>query len=612
MAQIPEHQPIVKSPVESMSGIPSNEDPDVKLVLDLFSSAKQYKDEITQDWDKRWQFYNDQQWDAKRPKNRSDASINIIKIAIQTMLPILTDARPGFNVLPEEPTDFEFAKALGMVTESWWLNSDMDQTLVETIMDSMIYDAGIMKVMWDPDLLNGIGDIRVDVIDPRDIYLPPTARDFNKGCTYVIQKIKKPVGELRRKFPEHKDKIKADTTESSQDTFDSGDKSSTGINSVTLVSPVDRKSDLAQKSTSSTSTDTRQECTILECWIDDDTVEEYEVEKDDGTKEQGTKEKYPNGRLITILPSKKLLLQSSENPYKHGLKPFVRIVDGILPRRFWGDGEVKQLMSVQQQLNKVLANIIDYMNFTSNPLWLVETGSGLDTSKITNTYGLILKVNDGGINKVKREIPPPLPQYIISFYEQLKSAADSISGIHDVTQGRKPAGVTAASAIETLQEAAQTRIRLKERNLQTSLSQLGRQVVQLIMQYYTQPRVARITNSQAYPEFFDFYVEPQDDGTVRFNKREWNYNENTEQYVPDIKWQQSETSKGVFDVKVLSGTALPYAKATRSQLALQLFDRKALDVESLLDTLEWPDKSKVLNKLQEQNQQQAQQGQPPA
>ena len=42
---------------------------------------------------------------------------------------------------------------------------------------------------------------------------------------------------------------------------------------------------------------------------------------------------------------------------------------------------------------------------------------------------------------------------------------DTISGIHDITQGRNPSGVTAAKAISALQEASQQIIRAKEREV---------------------------------------------------------------------------------------------------------------------------------------------------
>lgn len=586
--------PIEKAASNAKSGASTTLDPDVKLVLDLLDQGKKSKDAITADWDERWDFVNDKQWRQPRPKNKSDAVFNVIKITLQTKLPILTDAQPGFNVIPEEPSDYEFAELLSKVTESWWDRSCLNQSVVEVLMDSMIYDAGFFKVTWNPELDDGIGNVEVTVIDPRDIYVPEDARDFNKQCPWTIQLMNKTVGELKRKFPEFADQITPDSDQSSSQNKE------TSINntSVTIVSPVDQKGNLDNKPPT-TIADPRKTCQVAECWIDDEALIEFQEENPDThVMETKYKKAFPRGKLITILVNKKLKLQAIENPYKHGQKPFVRFVDTILPRKFWGDSEVRPLMSIQKVINKVLANIVDYMNYASNPIWIVSKNSGIDTDRITNSYGLVLKTLD--VNSVKRDIPPPIPSYVMDLYNMMVKASEAISGVHDVTQGRKPPGVTAAAAIETLQEASQTRIRLQERNLQGSLSQLGRIVISLMMQYYDKPRVARITGSSQWPEYFDFYVEELPEDKVRYNKRGYTFNKDSKKYVAEPNYTQGQPSKGIFDVKVLSGTSLPFAKTQRSNLALKLFESQAIDQEELLKTLEWPNTEQLLTRLQKQ------------
>jgi hypothetical protein len=451
----------------------------------------------------------------------------------------------------------------------------------------MIYDAGIVKITWDKELLDGIGDVKWDVIDPRDIYIPPQARDFDKDCPWVIQLTKRSVGELKIMFPQHAQRIKPDSEQKTTEEIK-------GISTdITIVSPIDKKTNNPSNPMPSQTTDDRALATVAECWLEDTSLEEYEEEN-----EVKFKKRFPKGKVITVLPYQKLLLQAVENPYRHGKKPFVRFVDTLLPRKFWGEGEVKDLMGLQRIINKVLSIIIDYMNFMGNPIWKVGKGTGVDPNKLTNQIGLILEINEGKLGEVQRDIPPPLPQYIISFYDMMIRASETTSGSSEITQGRKPVGVTAASAIETIQEASQTRIRLKERNLQVSLSQAGRFVIALMMQYYTSPRVARITGKQIWPEYFEFYVEDlPEENKVKYTKKGYKFDETQNRYIEDALVEG--ISKGVFDVKVLSGTSLPFAKAQRSNIAFKLFDSKVIDPEELLTTLEWPDKEKVLKRIQD-------------
>lgn len=596
-----EHQaPISTSQQVTPDKQPKKDQAEIKMVLDLLRDGKAAKSDVSKDWDTYWEFFNDEQWGKKRPANKSNASLNIIKVTINSLLPILTDAKPGFNALASDPTDHQFAQIVSQLTESWWEKKELNSVLIEVLMDAMIYSAGIMKVTWDKDSEMGIGEVKTEVIDPREIYVPYNARDFDRNCPWVIHLMNKPIGELKRKFPNKADVITGDSKK------DDSEKESSKTK-VTLVSPVDQEPSVKNQSTEDSANDIREEALVAECWMDSEAIEEYwEENKETGEKEKKFKKKYPQGKVITILVNKKILLSEVKNPYNHGKKPFIRFIDTIIPRRFWGEGEAKPLLSTQKLLNKTLANIVDYMNMTSNPWIITEKGNGVNINRLTNSYGLVIQTNADKINTIKRDIPPPLPPYIKDFYNTLREAAETISGASDITQGRRPIGITAAAAIETVQEAAHTRVRLKERNLQVSLGQLGRMVIALMMQYYTAPRVTRITGKDGWPEYFEFFVEPLEDGNIRFNKTSYEWDEENQKYIVNEKVQQGKPSKGIFDIKVLSGTSLPFAKAQRSNLALRLHEAAAIDQEELLESLEWPNKEDVLRRMQEKAEADAQ------
>ena len=563
----------------------------VKMCLDLFEQARQARASVDADWPKRWDFYTGKQWDAKRPAYRAKPVLNIIRETIQAMLPLLTDNRPGFNVIPAEPSDYEFATIMSDLEESWWDKADMDHTLIEWIMDSMVFDAGILKVVWDPTAEDNAGDVAVSVVNPSDLYVPFGARDFTKDCSYVVQRCVKTVGELRAQFPDKAHLIKCD----SEDQSNSNIQNNMSTDTI-LVSPVDKKgpSELARNS----QPDQRKTSTVYEFWLDDETTEQQEITNEDGTKETQTKKTYPNGRLITIQINGKVLLQDTANPYKHKRKPFVRLVDKILPRQFWGEGECKVLMDQQRIINKVMGNVIDYTTLMANPTWLTENGNGVDPEKLTNAYAQIIQVQAGKLNTIKRDVPPAMQSGMLDLLQFMLNQGQRISGVTEMSQGRSQQGVTAAAAIQSLQEAAQTRIRLMERNMGVSLGQLGYQVMSLMMQFYTEPRVARITNKEnTWPKYFEFFVEDNGDGTVKYNKRDYNYDEPTKRYTPG-DWQTGET-KGVMDIKVLAGTSLPFAKTQRANVAFRLYDSKAIDVEELLDALDWPNKEKLMERLRQ-------------
>lgn len=575
------------------------EDSIVKVVVDLLQKGKAWRAKFDVNWKKQREVFDDEQHGVRADSDvsyKSNASLNIAKSTIDSILPILTDAQPGINVLPAEPADFDFAETLSKAVESWWDKMEMNNTIVEVEMDAMITDVGYIKVTWNPDAENGAGEIEAEILNPNEVFFAVEARDFNKNCPWVIHVKYMPVGELKRKHPEKADIIKPDTSSRRENDNTSTDYST----NVTLVSPTDKRSSIDNQVPAS-GKDERELVLVAEAWLDDHTLEEYELAKGDNEKpEKKVKKKFPGGRLVTILLEQKKLIQDVPNPYKHQKKPFVRFVDKAMPRQLIGEGEVKPLMTNQRLINSTLQNIINYMNFMGNPVWINEKGSGVKSSRITNQTGLILEVNEGKINAIKRDIPPPLPRYITEFMNLLFKMSEMISGSSDVTQGRRPTGISAGIAIESLQEAAQTRIRLKERNLQTSLSQLGRIVIALMLQYYTEPRVFKITGKRDWPEFFEFFVEETEEGTI-MNKRTFEFDEENKKFMPS-GFQKSAPSRGMFDVKILSGTSLPFAKAQRMNAAFKLFESGAIDKEELLNAAQWPNKEEVLQRLAKQEQ----------
>lgn len=597
-----EHEAPVKDPTTPQPQQDDEAKEDVKLVLTLFEQGKAARKKYDQNWSTYEQFYKGDQWSNVRSKNRAKPVVNICRVTIQSILPILTDAHPTFNVLPSTPEDYRFAKGLGKITDSWWQKFDvgMDHTLIEVLMDSQVFDAGILKVVWDPDAEEGTGDIRADVINPKDIFIPEGARDFHKDCPWVIQRMRKPVGEVRLQFPDFAKQIKAD-----EDSDKNEIEQNKPINEVTLVSPTDRHTKMDTPMPVSGS-DERKLVTVLECWMDDQSLEEYEAtEEVEGITKtvKKLKKKYPRGKLITILPNQKIRLQGVENPFKHAKKPYVRFVDAINSREFWGEGEVGPLLDMQKIINKILANILDYMQLMSNPIWKVEKDSGVDPDDITNAYGLILTPDAGKSNSVSREIPPPIQQALFQFYDMMQRTAEMISGASDVTQGRRPTGITAAAAIEGLQEAAQTRIRLKERNMKVSLAQLGYLIVQLIMQYYTEPRIARL-GGEDIPEFFEFFMEETPEGTL-MHKQNYEYNKEKDDYNRAGEYETTGPTKGIFDVQILSGSTLPFMRGQKINTAFKLQQVGAIDTEALLDAVEWPDKGEIMERMQKQAQEEA-------
>ena len=613
------NQPIEEEPKQVGIQLSDEERFTLKMLKDLLSRGKKARAKYDSDWNKRFDFYKGKQWGDKRAAYKSRPVINIIRSTIQTILPILTDARPGFNVIPTEPQDNTFAAVMSKLVESWWDKpaTSMQHTIVEVLTDSQIYDYGILKVIWDDSAEDGAGDVRVKVISPYDIFVPDEATDTNENCPWLIHRYNENVGKLRMDHPEYAEQIKADSNKPNDD----DDNEDTGGTEVKVISPVDQNLAAPDQCAHSHSMEDFKMAEVVELWMDDHSTEEYISERENeetGEIEQvrELRRKYPNGRMVKALPNQNIILMDIQNPYSHGLKPFVRIIDTLLPRSFNGEGEAESLMDIQRDINKVISFIYDYQNFMSNPIWITEKGNGVNPNRLTNACGLIIQTKEGKGGTVRRDIPGSLSGDLFSFLDVLLRLAETISGVQDVTQGRKPVGVTAAQALETLQEAAQTRIRLKERNLQTSLAQLGHQIIGLFMQFYKEPRVAKIVGEGTeWPEFFEYFIEETPKGkvmnTLKYDQVK-DEKGNVIKNAPQAGYVKSSPSRGIFDIKVLSGSSLPFAKAQRANAAFRLKELDVIDDMELLKSLEWPNTEELMERkrqaMQAAQAQQPQQG----
>jgi len=619
----------INSPMDMPRVIPNDNDrggssPDFKLAVRLFTQGKQVRKQYDQDWDKWLKWYGGQQWDWRRPSYKASPSMNVLRPAVQTVLPIMTDASPDFDINPQEPTDYQFADTLNKLVDNWWARRNMQVTLTYNILDCLIFPCGIMKVVWN-DELDGIGDIECTRVDPRNIYIDADATDFT-DAKYVIEEKWIGVAELKLKFPDKAQYITGarTTTDPKQKT-----ESKTMAGDITLQSPIDQDIPLqsngdSDKNTSATAGQLKI-VRVLECWVRDETLDEMQIEdKQNGGMKSVLKKKYPRGRVITILPDSQVLLQGVDNPYADGKFPYIRFIDTVVSGQFWGEGEISPLIETQKLINKVGSTITDWCNRMTNGVWIVDDDSGVNTAMLTNQVGLIINKKRG--TEVRREAAPNLPSEVFEFYNLLMRLIDQQSGIHDTSRGRTPTGVTAASAIQSLQDADQTRIRLKERNLQASLVQLGYMVVSRMLQFYTTPRVVRITGTQEWPEFYEVFFsreEQQEQGnpypdqfpnpeemipTKKFiaNTKQYQFSPSTRQYVAVTDWQQTAPSKGEFDVDVVAGTSLPFMKQRRTNLAFQLFQAQAIDQEALLDAVEFPNKDEILRRMNEAKQAAAQ------
>ena len=508
-----------------------------------FKEAMVHKAKETKEWHDYWEAYNGDYFNnTSKPEYKSDHVSNFIFSTIETIRPVMVDNNPRFIAMARSEEGADKKDKVQMALDYEFDRENMDEKIPRQILTTLVLGTSVFFLPWDGNAKSSYGgEVRAIEVNPFNLYPDPLATCV-EDAEYLMYATYKHVNILKRLFPKKSNLLEGGNIKYSE-----------------LV---------ANRGTDISNTD--NQVLVLEIWCRDYTTIEYEETDKDGKEYKVTKRKYPRGRVLTIAPELNLLLDDKENPYQDGKFPFVLIKDYDIPFKFWGEGEPKQLLSPQKYLNDLSNQIIDNARLTANMPWVIDKNAGIGYGKLTNRPGLVIRKNPG--SEIRREAPPQMPQYVSDKIEELKRDMEIISGVHDVTQGRRPVGIQAGNAIMALQEAGQARIRIKVKLMEQGLSKLATMWYNRMQQYWKLDRWVRVSDDRGN---YDFQQITED----------------------DLQYD--------FDIKITAGSTMPTNKSAMLDLMIRLGQTTAedglpmVDRESVLEFVDISDKERVLKRFEE-------------
>ena len=476
-----------------------------------------------------------------RPDYKSNQVSNLVFSTIEAIRPIMTDNNPKFIAVPTSPEGQEFSTDVQMALDFEWEREKLATKLPAQLIPMLVYGTAVWFVQW-----NGkegeYGNINIKPIDPFNIFPDPLAENIDNS-EYIVYATYKNANQLKQMFPN-----KASAIEGSR------------INMSELVANRDENDSQEEN-----------QVLVLEMWCRDWTTMDENVKDEQVLK-------YPKGRVITCLPELGIILDDKKNPYKDGKFPFVLMKNYDVPFKFWGVGEVEQILSPQIYINELTNQIIDNAKSTANMQWIIDKNSGIGQGKLTNRPGLVIRKNPG--SEVRRDTPPPMPTYVRETIDVMKADIQDISGVLDSLKGEKQTGVVAASAIVALQEASQSRIRLKIKIMESNLSELANMVYSRMQQFWKLDRWVRITDIEGNPLFREI---------------------------------GQRVLQNDYDLKVQAGSTMPVNKNAMMDLMIRLAQTNAedglpvVDRKAILEYLPVGDKKAITERFSELQAKQEQQ-----
>ncbi len=551
--------------------------------------------------------YNGKIWaDSELDKYDSKAYINYFFSTVQQIAPMLTDNRPRWSIIAHDPYLQNLAAAYSEALKYFWETRDMSMNLLKGAMDSLIMQLGMFKIGFDPNDGFG-GNITVSVVDPPTFFIAPGYDDPWKA-PFCGTRVRKPISWIKRMFPGIK-KVDCDSMVDTQP----------GVKSIAFGDVYDYELE-------------NYFATVTEIWIKDDLAYD-EVIDEKGNRQQ--KAKFPYGKFVYFTPTQYLGTERCD--YQHGLPPYVPLYDYAPVHNFIGTGELNHIEGLGLEANLIFQKMCNHARRYANPNVLIDSACMVDVQTIKETYHkggnlytydsnvlagrsseIIKPVQEPEMNQINHQLMAGFPRLI----EEITGNTEIAKGVMTSKQERS------ASEVSILIESSYTRTRQRVRNLEWTIKRICYLWVRMMQQYFTEPRnywtkteegieYDTISNSRATAEEIvrDPLVQQKLAAIQEFEqnpvegkkkpKLSPEQMEQQEDYERLITAFEKDTDPVYFDFDVVieTNSTLPMDKQSLANMATRLFERKAIDAEALLETIQYPHGKEIAARMKEQEEQ---------
>lgn len=543
----------------------------LNLAIERFGIAESQKvdqegRQLHQKWRDLDRMYRGNQWKGNIPEHKSTPVLNFTFSLVESIVPRMTDTAPEILVLARTgQSSSEFAKMLQACHSHLWYYNRMQQKLTESIRMCMKYGTVIYKEYFDPFKLDGLGEVCYSIVHPMNFFPDPRAYEIDQ-MEYCFTAMPKSMEYFVRTWPDKGHLVIPDNEWVNTEQTEGADQPSQ-----------------------------EDGATLKEYWFRDE-----------------------EGNICCMYYAGHIVLQimggkydgSNEPVYRHNRFPFTKQVDYPADKEFWGIGEIEIIELLQRLINNFEAQIIDNTRLMANAQWVVnKVTSGLkeeDTWIFDSRPGNVIWTAQGGVDRLRGE---SIPRHIPEHMERLIFAMEQILGIHDVVQGRRPAGVRAASAIIALQEAANVRVRQKARHLEYALVDMADKATWLMLEFYDEPRKIRIAG-QSEPATLDVRASldlqiVQDAAEIGMVEPGLAPEEMMEEELDVLR---DALKFPEFDIEVKVGPSVPYSQALVYEQAKEFYQLGIIDRKAVLDITGFPNKEEIMKRMEAMEAQVAQQG----
>ena len=506
--------------------------------------------------------------DANAPESDYDpaSNTNIVNSTIEGMVAYLVQQNLAVEAKPRGPSDLPFRdKAVNLMQWCMELNK-MRRKMDVHERRRKKFGVGYFRVLFDPDLLDGMGLPWIEAVNPAYLLPDPVVTDIyktNEG-RFMIELLNRSIDSACENFgDEYAEAIEPGYVPMEyEDIFGEFEDADTEIAHDHYLHWL----------------------VWTHAWVDDEpepveeiSSDEFVPETDDNLegdaetkKHKGYKNKKQILRLIEMSACGVILRDTladnviiCENDQRY---PYFPTPDMFREGSVWPKSTAELLIPVQNKIDDLDDQIMINARLTGNPQRIVDSGSGIDPDKIDNGGGLIMISSyEGGI---KYLAPPEMAHYVIQHRDKaLGYERTVVSRWSDQMNGIKQQGVDTATESLGLQQSGTQAITHDQILLEETLGEIFEYCLILMMENYTEDEIFRVTKQTGEDSFMPLNPSsmlnipkliPAHDSYKRNFAAEFPAAENVPEWMPH---PEGLTQKIALDIKVTVGAGLPSNKA---------------------------------------------------
>ncbi len=423
------------------------------------------------------------------------------------------DNYPTVTCLPREASDENAANVLSQILPVVFERNGFEKIYSDAWWYKLKAGTAVYGIFWNPLKNNGLGDIEIKQVDVLNLFWEPGIKDIQKSKNiFHVELMDNDT--LVSLYPQMSGKLGSSSVEIAHYVFDD-------------------------------SVDTSEKSAVIDRY--------YKVIK--------------NG-VETVhyckICNNELLYASENDPeysergfYDHGQYPF--IFDSLFVEEGTpcGFGYIDIMKDAQKQIDLLGNALVKNATMATNPRYFINSSGAVNEEEFADWSNNFVHVSGSNLGEDSiREIRMSgIPEIYLGILNSKIDELKETSGNRDFSQGGVSSGVTAASAIAALQEAGSKLTRDMVKGGYRAFSELNTLAVELIRQFYDEPRFFRILGDNGEQQFISY-----DNSAIRLKNQGSTFG------------IEMGSRKPVFDIKVSAEKASPFSKISQNELALQLYN----------------------------------------